>query len=149
MLRVYAVYTVIAEKYQAMVILGQAKSRMKDFFDLAVIARRTELDGATLAADRPPTERPFARTKQFSEDAVKLRQWHAFLRLRRKKLRNPRQTTFPWLSRFLGTLGTPDHLGTHRREITIDRARLDLPTYLTLVVQGDRLRCIFSFFIDK
>ena len=39
-LRVYPVYTVIAEKYQAMVMLGQANSRMKDFFDLAVIARR-------------------------------------------------------------------------------------------------------------
>jgi hypothetical protein len=49
-LRVYPVYTVIAEKYQAMVILGQANSRMKDFYDLAVIARRTALDGVTLAA---------------------------------------------------------------------------------------------------
>jgi hypothetical protein len=49
-LRVYPVYTVIAEKYQAMVMLGQANSRMKDFYDLAVIARRTALDNATLAA---------------------------------------------------------------------------------------------------
>ena len=88
-LRVYPVYTVIAEKYQAMVMLGQANSRMKDFFDLAVIARRTELDGATLAtaiaatfARRQtalPTERPMALTKQFSEDTAKLRQWQAFL----------------------------------------------------------------------
>lgn len=88
-LRVYPVYTVIAEKYQAMVMLGQANSRMKDFFDLAVIARRTELDGATLAmaiaatfARRQtalPTERPLALTKQFSADAAKLRQWQAFL----------------------------------------------------------------------
>ena len=88
-LRVYPVYTVIAEKYQAMVMLGQANSRMKDFFDLAVIARRTELDGATLAmaiaatfARRQtalPTQRPLALTKQFSGDAAKLRQWQAFL----------------------------------------------------------------------
>ena len=41
-LRVYPVYTVIAEKYQAMVMQGQANSRMKDFFDLAVIAQRTD-----------------------------------------------------------------------------------------------------------
>jgi hypothetical protein len=33
-----------------MVMLGQANSHMRDFFDLAVIARRTELDGATRAA---------------------------------------------------------------------------------------------------
>lgn len=88
-LRVYPVYTVIAEKYQAMVMLGQANSRMKDFFDLAVIARRTEVDGAMLAtaiaatfARRQtalPAERPLALTKQFSEDAAKLRQWQAFL----------------------------------------------------------------------
>lgn len=49
-LRVYPVYTVIAEKYHALVLLGQANSRMKDFFDLATIARRTPLDGATLAS---------------------------------------------------------------------------------------------------
>ncbi|MDD0812709.1 nucleotidyl transferase AbiEii/AbiGii toxin family protein [Curvibacter sp. RS43] len=88
-LRVYPVYTVIAEKYQAMVMLGQANSRMKDFFDLAVIARRTELDGATLAAaiaatfarrqTALPNERPLALTKQFSADTAKLRQWQAFL----------------------------------------------------------------------
>lgn len=88
-LRAYPVYTVVAEKYQAMVMLGQANSRMKDFFDLAVIARRAQLDGAMLAAaiaatfarrmTALPTERPLALTRQFSEDAAKLRQWQAFL----------------------------------------------------------------------
>ena len=39
----------IAEKYHAMTFPGLANSRMKDFFDIATIARRTELDGATLA----------------------------------------------------------------------------------------------------
>jgi hypothetical protein len=84
-LRVYPVYTVIAEKYHAMVVLGQANSRMKDFYDLAVIARRTELDGATLAAtfsrrQTPlPSEQPLALTSQFSEDPAKLKQWQAFL----------------------------------------------------------------------
>lgn len=42
-LRVYPVYSVIAEKYQAMVVPGQANSRMKDFFDRRVIAQRTHL----------------------------------------------------------------------------------------------------------
>jgi hypothetical protein len=88
-LRVYPVYTVIAEKYQAMVMLGQANSRMKDFYDLSVIGRRTELDGATLAGaiaatfarrnTALPKERPLALTRQFSEDAAKVRQWQAFL----------------------------------------------------------------------
>ncbi|OYU27568.1 MAG: hypothetical protein CFE41_09835 [Burkholderiales bacterium PBB2] len=88
-LRVYPVYTVIAEKYQAMVMLGQANSRMKDFFDLAVIAQRTELEGATLAAaiaatfarrqSDLPTDPPLALTRAFSQDRSKLRQWQAFL----------------------------------------------------------------------
>lgn len=88
-LRVYPVYTVIAEKYQAMVMLGQANTRMKDLFDLEVIARRTDLDGALLAAaiaatfsrrqTAVPTEVPVALTAQFSEDAAKRRQWQAFL----------------------------------------------------------------------
>jgi hypothetical protein len=88
-LRVYPVYTVIAEKYHAMVMLGQANSRMKDFYDLAVIGRRTELHGATLVSAISatfarrrtdlPTERPLALTRQFSEDPAKVRQWQAFL----------------------------------------------------------------------
>lgn len=88
-LRVYPVYTVVAEKYHAMVVLGQANSRVKDFYDLAVIARRTGLDGATLAAaiaatfDRRktplPTEAPLALTLAFGTDPTKQRQWQAFL----------------------------------------------------------------------
>lgn len=88
-LRVYPVYTVIAEKYQAMVMLGRANTRMKDFFDLAVIARRTALDGATLASaiaatfarrqTALPAERPLALTQEFSDDLAKQRQWRAFL----------------------------------------------------------------------
>ena len=88
-LRVYPVYTVIAEKYHAMVMLGQANTRMKDFFDLATIAQRSELNGATLAAaitatfarrqTTLPTDPPLALTKDFSEHPDKLRQWQAFL----------------------------------------------------------------------
>ncbi|WP_213954371.1 nucleotidyl transferase AbiEii/AbiGii toxin family protein [Variovorax sp. dw_954] len=88
-LRAYPVYTVIAEKYQAMVMLGQANTRLKDFYDLAVIARRTELDLATLSdaiaatfarrSTALPTTKPLALTTVFSDDPVKERQWLAFL----------------------------------------------------------------------
>jgi predicted nucleotidyltransferase component of viral defense system len=101
-LRVYPVYTVIAEKYQAMVMLGMANSRMKDFYDLAVIARRTELDGATLAgaiaatfarrSTALPTVRPVALTSQFSEDETKRRQWQAFLNKNRLVISNLAET---------------------------------------------------------
>ncbi|MEJ8845662.1 nucleotidyl transferase AbiEii/AbiGii toxin family protein [Variovorax rhizosphaerae] len=88
-LRAYPVYTVIAEKYQAMVMLGQANTRLKDFYDLAVIARRTELDLATLTdaiaatfarrATTLPATKPLALTSAFSDDPIKQRQWQAFI----------------------------------------------------------------------
>jgi len=88
-LHAYPVYTVIAEKYHAMVSLGMANSRMKDFFDLSVIARRSALDGATLAraigatfARREtslPTEAPLALTSFFANDEAKRKQWAGFL----------------------------------------------------------------------
>lgn len=36
-LRCYPRETVVAEKLEAMVVLGQANSRMKDFYDLAIL----------------------------------------------------------------------------------------------------------------
>jgi hypothetical protein len=88
-LRAYPVYTVIAEKFHAMVQLGINNTRMKDFFDLAVIAKTSELDGGTLVdalratfarrgSALPPIE-PVALTPAFAADPAKARQWHAFL----------------------------------------------------------------------
>ncbi len=48
-IQVYPKETVDAEKYQAMVFLGIANSRVKDFFDLWVLGRTTEFDGSVLA----------------------------------------------------------------------------------------------------
>jgi hypothetical protein len=41
--------TVVAEKFQAMVMLGMANSRMKDFFDLWLLSVSFEFDGEVLA----------------------------------------------------------------------------------------------------
>jgi hypothetical protein len=88
-LSVYPVYTVIAEKYQAMVMLGAANSRMKDFYDLYTVACRSSLDGQTLARaiaatfnrrHTPiPLEPPLALRSAFATDAGKQQQWRAFL----------------------------------------------------------------------
>ena len=88
-LRAYPVYTVIAEKLHAMVVLGMNNSRMKDFFDLAIIARTSELDGSTLVdairatfARRNtslPTSTPVALTAEFSSNPIKAQQWRAFV----------------------------------------------------------------------
>ncbi len=88
-LRIYPVYGVIAEKFQAMVMLGLANSRMKDFYDIRVIASTMALDGDLLAqAIRATFERRKTTICQeplslFSDDFVqdqgKQKQWQAFL----------------------------------------------------------------------
>ena len=45
----YPVYTVIAEKLQAIVSLGMVNSRLKDYFDLQVLLEREQLDEQVLA----------------------------------------------------------------------------------------------------
>jgi predicted nucleotidyltransferase component of viral defense system len=87
-LRAYPPETVVAEKLQAMVQLGMANSRMKDFFDLRVMARDFVFEGETLRAaivatfsrrktDLPSGD-PTALTAVFSEDDTKKKQWSAF-----------------------------------------------------------------------
>ena len=49
-LHAYSKESVVAEKFEAMVKLGMANSRMKDFYDLWVLAKRFEFESATLAA---------------------------------------------------------------------------------------------------
>lgn len=88
-LLVYPRETVIAEKFQAMVHLGIANSRMKDFHDLWVLGSQFDFDGATLTSalvrtferrnTSLPVELPLALTPEFFADAQKIRQWKAFL----------------------------------------------------------------------
>lgn len=47
-LRGYPPVSVVAEKLQAIVFLGSVNSRMKDFYDLWVLAEQFEFDGQTL-----------------------------------------------------------------------------------------------------
>jgi predicted nucleotidyltransferase component of viral defense system len=88
-LRAYARETVIAEKFQAMVMLGRANTRMKDFYDIWVLSRTSEFNrdslaraiGATFARRKTeiPAELPDALTPAFAADAAKIQQWDAFI----------------------------------------------------------------------
>ncbi|MEM7529988.1 MAG: nucleotidyl transferase AbiEii/AbiGii toxin family protein [Pseudomonadota bacterium] len=88
-LRGYARETVIAEKFQAMVALGRANSRMKDFYDIWILSQSFEFDGDRLAraiaatfarrGTAIPHELPDALTQAFAEDQLKQRQWEVFL----------------------------------------------------------------------
>ncbi|MAT73439.1 MAG: hypothetical protein CMJ58_28480 [Planctomycetaceae bacterium] len=82
--------TVVAEKFQAMVFLGMANSRMKDFFDVWSLAREFEFAGPALAEaiaatfqrrrTSIPDALPIALSDGFALDSQKNTQWHAFLR---------------------------------------------------------------------
>lgn len=88
-LRAYPPETVIAEKFQAMVMLGRANSRMKDFYDIWVLSRSNEFAGDTLARairatfDRRntsiPTDVPDCLTPEFADDPAKQQQWASFV----------------------------------------------------------------------
>ncbi len=88
-LRVYPRETVVAEKLEAIVTLGMANSRMKDYFDLRALAQEGAVDldvlptaiAATCARRGTPLPAglPIGLTDEFSSDTVKQTQWNAFL----------------------------------------------------------------------
>lgn len=85
----YSVESVIAEKFEAMLRLSEANSRMKDFYDIYLLSMRFRFDGRILyEAIRETLERRKARvtrepavlSPRFGEDLEKRQQWSAFLR---------------------------------------------------------------------
>jgi hypothetical protein len=80
--------TVVAEKFEAMVKLGIANTRMKDFHDLYSLSRLFSFEGQVLseAIERTferrktqlPSATPIAFTAEFFEDGSKQRQWTSF-----------------------------------------------------------------------
>lgn len=88
-LRVYPRAAVAAEKLEAIVSLGMANSRMKDFFDLRALAHEGVLDarllGDAIAATfqrrgtAVPEDVPLGLSDEFARDAMKRAQWKAFL----------------------------------------------------------------------
>jgi len=89
-IRVYSRYTVVAEKLGALTSLGMLNSRMKDFFDLWVLAKHSDFDGpvlsqavaATFERRRTPIPQgaPIGFSDEFINDAQKEKQWQGFLR---------------------------------------------------------------------
>ena len=86
----YSRYTMVAEKFEAMVRLGMANSRMKDFYDVWLMSRLFEFDGRTLCdairstfrrrSTPLPNGLPMAFTDEFCKDTQKQTQWRAFVR---------------------------------------------------------------------
>lgn len=86
----YPRYTMVAEKFEAMVRLGMANSRMKEFYDVWLLSRLFEFDGWTLCdairntfrrrSTPLPDRLPMVFTDEFRKDAQKQTQWRAFVR---------------------------------------------------------------------
>ena len=88
-LTAYPKETVIAEKLEALISLGLLNSRMKDYFDLWLLSRLYEFDGAVLLRAIMATFRqrkttlefqPVGLSDEFASDSAKNTQWKAFLR---------------------------------------------------------------------
>ena len=92
-LRVYPAYTVVAEKYHAMVSLGMINTRLKDYFDLWFLAGHFSFDPAVLQGAIAatftrrltplPQHLPLGLSDAFAQDVTKMQQWKAFLRKNR------------------------------------------------------------------
>lgn len=89
-LRTYPVYTVVAEKLHAMVLLGMTNSRLKDYLDLWILLERETLSADTLASavaatfarrGTPlPNVLPIGLSDEFANDASRQALWATFLR---------------------------------------------------------------------
>ena len=89
-LRAYPPETVIAEKFHAMVVLGQANSRVKDYYDVWMLTSTFEIEHERLRraivatfsrrGTVIPTVVPDGLSDAFATDPGKRRQWDAFRR---------------------------------------------------------------------
>lgn len=87
-LRVYPRYTVVAEKLEAIITLGMANSRLKDYFDIWVLLNDSNLEDALLKdafiatterrKTRIPAVLPLGLSEDFAKDPRKNIQWLAF-----------------------------------------------------------------------
>jgi len=87
--RAYTPYTTVAEKLEAMVVLGDANSRTKDYYDLYQLPRQLSFEGRMLAesirhtfgrrATRIPTEPLEGLRDDFASALLHATRWRAFL----------------------------------------------------------------------
>ena len=132
-LRAYARETVIAEKLHAMVDLGIANSRLKDYFDIWFLAQHFEFEEARLGSaisatfnargSALPHEVPIGLTDTFALDVGKAQQWRAFLR--RTQLRAPTRS-LPETIADIRRLVLPLFERLHTREMSTARWKPDV-----------------------
>ncbi len=93
LMKVYPRETTIAEKLDTMLERGLKNSRMKDYYDIALLSQHFAFDGSVLQTaikatlqrrgHAAPASLPAALTDAFATDRAKSLQWNAFLRTHR------------------------------------------------------------------
>ena len=91
----YSIYSVIAEKFEAIVSLGDANSRYKDFYDIYILAERYDFDGTEFKEALKETfehrgtgfDDIYAFTDNFITSEIHQNRWKAFLK-KKKALMN-------------------------------------------------------------
>jgi predicted nucleotidyltransferase component of viral defense system len=96
LLRAYTRYTLIAEKFEAMIDLGMINSRLKDFYDIWLLSKFFSFEGNILQKALKntferrgtvyPLSMPLAFTPDFYENSQKLIQWEAFIKRAKLKI---------------------------------------------------------------
>lgn len=93
-IRSYSPETVIAEKFNAMIVLGMANSRMKDYFDIWMLSRNFTIEADVLREaikqtfskrrTELPQKEPVALSEDFFSNESKQSQWKGFIRKQRR-----------------------------------------------------------------
>lgn len=93
-IRSYSPETVIAEKFNAMIVLGMANSRMKDYFDIWMLSRNFTVEAEVLREaikqtfskrrTELPQNEPVALSGDFFSNESKQSQWKGFIRKQRR-----------------------------------------------------------------
>lgn len=87
--RVYSIESIISEKFEAMVKLAMANSRMKDFYDVYSLSLSNSFQGNRLKKaiestfqkrETPIPDNPLVFREEFYENKERQKQWTAFLR---------------------------------------------------------------------
>ena len=105
----YSLYSSIAEKFEAMVLLGYDNSRFKDFYDIYVNAQKYDFDGQILVEAIKETfdhrgtslHTIVAFNPEYSDDAIRLSRWKSFVKKKKVSLDVTLPETIEVIKQFL------------------------------------------------
>ena len=104
----YSIYSCIAEKFEAIVSLGYDNSRLKDFYDIYVIANSFDLNGSELS--NAINETFDHRNTKFDEivifeddflDVVRIKRWNSFIKKKKAMMELSLENTINLINKLL------------------------------------------------